>query len=185
MSREPVDPLRQERPLFGQRRAHVEALEAEVRTKIHALDAELGQLYRERKLLVEQLRSHERRLRVRLGRPGRRPAPDGSEELPPLPVDVTWLYGRRLRAVCLQLLVRLGPMRLVELHRLLHRHHFAVASRHAVKALADALGYEADEGRARRIRRGTYEASPAARLRTGPLWPGGPSFGSLEPPAAA
>ena len=48
----------------------------------------------------------------------------------------------------------------------------AVAGSHAVKALADALGYEVDGGRCRRVRRGVYELDPSrparSRARCGP-----------------
>jgi hypothetical protein len=93
--------------------------------------------------------------------------------LPPVPEGAVFLRGRRLRALCLAILARLGPLPLPELHALLHRHGFAVAHDHPVKALADALGHEADGGRARRIARGVYELVPGTRLPSR-LWPGGP-----------
>ena len=64
-------------------------------------------------------------------------------------------------------------MTLVEIHRELHLNGYAIASRHPVKRLADALAYETRKGRARRVDRGIYaldelnpqhaDASPASR----------------------
>ena len=57
-------------------------------------------------------------------------------------------------------------MTLVELHRELHLNGYAIASRHPVKRLADALGYEHLKGRARRVERGVVHdrrAEPRAR----------------------
>jgi hypothetical protein len=75
--------------------------------------------------------------------------------------------------VCLAILSALGPQALPDLHAMLHRAGFAVANDLPVKALADALGYEADGGRARRVSRGVYALMPGTRLPAR-LWPGGP-----------
>jgi hypothetical protein len=59
-------------------------------------------------------------------------------------------------------------MALPEIHRALHLTGFRIAGDHAVKQLADALGYEHDHARARRVVRGVYaigELSPARRRR--------------------
>jgi hypothetical protein len=59
--------------------------------------------------------------------------------------------------VCLALLRSAqGALSLRQLHVLLHRTGYAIAHRAPVKALADALGHEADIGRARRVARGCY-----------------------------
>ncbi len=60
------------------------------------------------------------------------------------------------------------PLSLPEIHRALHVGGYAIAGRTPVKTLADALGYEHDRGRARRVRRGVYELAeltPARRRR--------------------
>ena len=57
-----------------------------------------------------------------------------------------------------------------QIHCLLHRAGYAVAHYHPVKALADALGHEADAGRA--------QQGPPSDLRPPP---GDPADGDLEP----
>ena len=87
----------------------------------------------------------------------RRRAVSHEEPLPPTAAKPMWLWGRELRAVCLALLrTAQGALSLRQLHVLLHRAGYAIAHRTPVKALADALGHEADVGRARRVARGCY-----------------------------
>ncbi len=172
-----VDPLFGEGPLGGQRRARVIARCEELAAGIDELDRQLKGLIRQRRELTGELRAHRRRLFPSIGVRGRQPGPDGSVQLPPVPDGATFLYGRRLRALCVGLLSRLGPMPLVQLHALLHKLKFAVAGATPVKALADALGYETDIGRARRVERGVYEALVAPPNR--PLWPKGPTLAQL------
>lgn len=71
--------------------------------------------------------------------------------------NATQLWGRKLRAACREILQRRGPTPLVEIHAQLHREGYAVQHPHPVKALADALGYDTDQGRVRRNQRGVYE----------------------------
>lgn len=178
-----VDPIRQEGPLFGQRRAVVRERCDLLADSIAELDQRLGEISAERRRLARELKVERRRLWPVLSQCGRQPAADGREQLPVVRQGATFLWGRRLRAACVALLSRFGPMALSELHALLHRCHLAVAGTNPVKALADALGHEHDAGRARRIRRGVYRASGESTERwSGParrLWPGGPAIGDV------
>ncbi|MCC6436720.1 MAG: hypothetical protein IT196_16910 [Acidimicrobiales bacterium] len=70
---------------------------------------------------------------------------------------------------------RLGAVSLAELHAVLHRLGYAVAGANTVKTLADALGYEHDAGRVRRVRRGVYEFPPGSPAPNR-LWRGGPAL---------
>ena len=85
------------------------------------------------------------------------------EPLPPTSEHPTPLSGVELRAICLAFLRRArGPLTLRQVHALIHRAGYLIASWYPVKALADALGHEADTGRLQRIRRGTYANPPDA-----------------------
>lgn len=180
-----VDPFREEGPVYGAKRAAVHAQCERLTTSIADLDRQLAEIAAQRRRMVLELRQHRRRLWPNLARRGRRPGPDGTEQLPPIRHGATYLWGRRLRAACLAILSRNGPgpLPLAELHALLHRHHLAVAGRHPIKALADALGYETDQGRTERAERGCYRATPATIAQwtnpRRPLWPGGPAFPDL------
>jgi hypothetical protein len=92
------------------------------------------------------------------------PAPVGRPALP-----ARELRGRALRYAALATLVRARrPLTLPEIHRALHVGGYAIAGATPVKTLADALAYEHHHGRARRVRRGTYELgdlTPARRRR--------------------
>ena len=170
-----TDSLRDEGPLFGERRRGVQAECERLASTIDTLDAELDRIARQRRELAQQLRGHRRRLWPRLAKRARLPGPDGSVQLPPVPRGAVFVRGRRLRRACLVLLARMGSMALIEIHVMLHRFGFAVASSYPVKALADALAYEAEQGRATRVSRGVYEAQPGAP-RSLP-WPlGAPPF---------
>lgn len=161
-----VDPIRQSSPVVGQKRRRLEREYAQLQADIDDLDRQLRRLSLRRRALGEQRRSVHRRLWVNLARRGRRAAPDGREALPPLSGRASMLWGRRLRAACLAILARRGPLPLVEIHAELHRLGYGIAQAHPVKTLADALGYEADQGRVVRVERGTYRLSPATQLRT-------------------
>lgn len=161
-----VDPLRQQGPVFGEKRRRLEAVRHELDAKLSELDNQLKALADQRRHLANQRRTVHRTLWPNLAKRGRRAAPDGSEALPPVPHDVVWLFGRRLRSACIAILARLGPLPLVELHGHLHRLGFGIAHSHPVKALADALGYEAEQGRAARVARGTYALAPGTVLRS-------------------
>jgi hypothetical protein len=95
----------------------------------------------------------------------------GPPPIPPAAPNAHALWGRHLRSGCLAVLARNGrSMSLVEIHRELHLSGYAIASRHPVKRLADALGYETINGRARRVRRGVYvlgHLNPGERRRIG------------------
>ncbi|MGE0732710.1 MAG: hypothetical protein AB7O92_05380 [Acidimicrobiia bacterium] len=175
------DPLFGEGPVFGRKRAAVEALCAELTTELEEVYRQLIALARRRRDLAAQLTQQRRRLHRRLPWPGRSPASDGAAQLPPIPHDATYVWGRRLRSTCRAILSRLGQATLVELHATMHRLGFAVASRTPVKALADALGYDADAGHVLRIRRGTYGFPPGARRPTA-MRRGGPPIGHVPPP---
>jgi hypothetical protein len=160
-----VDPIVRHTMLLGHRRAAVVQRCQELEHQLSDVDEALSALIRQRKAIAEELRAQRDRLLTTLQRLGRRPAPEGFAALPPVPADAQFVRGRRLRGICLALLARFGDQSLVELHGLLHRHGFAVDHRHSVKALADALGYETDRGRVRRVRRGVYAANGAPPRR--------------------
>ncbi len=173
-----VDPLRHERPVFGKLRA---ALLAECRNltgEINELDDAINALVAQRNQLLEKLERRRRRLSFSTGY-GRCADVDGAEQLPPIPANAIRLRGRRLRRACLALLLKVGRLALPQLHALLHLHGFAVDSGYPVKALADALGHEHDEGRAVRVDRGTYELAPHVVVPP-VLWRGGPSLGTFS-----
>ncbi len=152
------------------RRRHPDLVRAELeRTRLldelDTVDTELSALATRRCAIARRLAE----LREALWpadryRRGRQPGELGVTDLPPLPDDPVWLYGRRLRSVCLALLRRTGRLGLRDLHALLHAHGYGIDSNHAVKALADAMAYEVDARRAIRVRRGEYECTgPAPR----------------------
>ena len=127
--------------------------------RLDELDAALEALSRERLALLDNLDD----LRATLWpidprSKGRRPPADHERALAPAADDARLLAGRRLRSMCMSILRRHGPLRLRDLHDLLHRYGYAVGGTEPVKVLADALGYEHDCGRARRIARGVYDA---------------------------
>lgn len=159
-----VDPLRQRTPVFGEKRRKLEQAHDDYEERIAALDRELDDLCQRRRELVAKRRLVRRQLFVNLAKRGRRALDDGTEALPPIDHQPRWLYGRRLRAMCLRILARRGPLTLVELHAQLHRLGCAIGHRHPVKALADALAYETELGRARRVSRGVYELVAGTRL---------------------
>ena len=158
MSSRRQDQLRHEGPLFGEkRRALIEACDT-LLAEIDSVDSELAELAARRRRLVVELRKRRTRLLpARLKAPlGRQPVPDGSVRLPPVRRDSTPLWGRRLRQACVAVLRRTGALALPELHALLHHHGFRVDHVNPVKALADALAYESEVGRAERLERGVY-----------------------------
>ncbi len=93
----------------------------------------------------------------------------GPPPIPPVAPGARPLCGKQLRSVALAILSRhRRPMTLVEVHRELHLNGYAIASRHPVKRLADALGYETINGRASRTERGVYRLgmlNPGERRR--------------------
>lgn len=177
------DPIVGSGRVFGRKRAAVERECAELAEQIAELDRQLFDVIEQRRKLADQLESQRRRLYRRLVDRGRAPAADGGVQLPPLPDEAPFLWGRRLRSTCRAILSRLGQATLVELHITLHRLGYGVASRTPVKALADALGYDADVGNVDRVRRGVYRFPPGAAPPTR-LWRGGPPIGPIPPLAA-
>ncbi len=152
-----LDPVRTAASQLHAARDAALAERDELLDRLDDLDREIVAIAQRRAQLASRLAE----LRDRLWPPshrhrGRRPSPTGERELPPLPERPTWLEGRRLRSVCLALLRRVGPLTLPRLHALLHAHGYGIDSAHAAKALSDALSYEVECGRARRIRRGEY-----------------------------
>ncbi|MPY92536.1 MAG: hypothetical protein GEV08_05545 [Acidimicrobiia bacterium] len=163
-----VVPTSQLRPLDPSVRAAVEGQRTSLVVQLRAVDRSLAALAKERRRLLDRLAETTQRLVVPADwSRGRRPGMNTLEDpLSPLPEEPTWLFGRRLRAVSLRLLQRCGVLPLRQLHALLHLHGFGVMGAHPVKALADALGHEADVGNALREARGRYRASPGYRPRT-------------------
>lgn len=162
MQQRRVDPIRQATPILGKKRQRLQATYDRLDQQVRHIDRQLRELSARRIALAAKRRDAHRQLFINLAKRGRRAAPDGSEALPPLPHDTTWLWGRRLRSVCRALLAAGGPTDLVTLHARLHRQGYGVAGNNPVKALADALGYETDEGRVCRERRGVYRLVGAA-----------------------
>jgi hypothetical protein len=96
----------------------------------------------------------------------RRPRVPGPAPIPrPLPGALP-LSGRPLRRAVLAILLRANtPLTLTEIHGALRRDGYELASQHPVKQLANALGYEASRGRARRTARGTYRIGTLSPYR--------------------
>jgi hypothetical protein len=134
--------------------------------RLDRLDDELEELSRERQAIVAALTE----LREVLYPPipwakGRRPPDVDHAPLPPATEGSTALGGRDLRATCLTILRRHGALSLVELHGLLHRYGYVISARRPVTALSDAMAYEVEQRRARRVERGVYEAIDAPPRR--------------------
>jgi hypothetical protein len=154
--------LRHIRPIRD--RAWLFQRQDELTAEMEAVDAEqrqLGQkffeLRRELKAVHELLwpptPGYDHRKTARPELPG--PAP-----IPPPPPDATLLRGRALRRAALAALGRAGvPQALPDIHRALHLAGQRLTSDQPVKQLADALRYEEQKGRVRRVARGTYERS--------------------------
>jgi hypothetical protein len=154
-----LDPIRRRGDLDPAVRRKLHRTSDRLRRELDRTDRLLAQLGARRHRLAGQLAQNRDRLWPKdRDRYGRRPGPDGAVVLGPLPTRPTKLWGRRLRAACLAILGATGESSLPELHAHLHHRGYEVDSAHPVKALADALGYETDQGRARRIARGVYEA---------------------------
>lgn len=112
----------------------------------------------------------------------RRPPLHDQPGLPPIAAGAVFLAGRPLRAACRAILHRRGPIALTDLHAALHLSGYAVASLRPVQALADAMGYEAEQGRAQRVARGVYGPAGRAPATTIPDPVVGESPGWLPPP---
>jgi hypothetical protein len=157
-----VDPIRVHAFVLGEKRRRLLAERDRSVAALAALDRRLVALSRERRRLVRVLRGQRRVLFPDYAKRGRQPSPDGEERLPPVAADATRLWGRRLRAACRAVLAAArAPVALGDLHAVLHDQGYAVHSGHVVKALADAMAYEVESGRARRVGRGVYELAPS------------------------
>lgn len=159
--------------------AELAGLDAELRTRTARRTAILDEL----DVMRERLWPIEPRQR------GRRPPAHDESPLSPMAVDARPLWGSELRSFALAVLAHHGPTRLRDLHDLIHRYGYCIDSRTPVKALADALGYEADAGRAVRVRRGVYRSTtfgpPPRRAATGPApAPLAPGADHVEPVTA-
>ena len=157
-----LPPTRQHGRLHPATRARLNARHQQLVNDVRATDAVLAAAAKERRRhLTELAEIHDELYPKTLWCRGRRPGPDRlTDPLPPLPADPTWLWGRRLRAVCLRLLHRCGTLPLRQLHAMLHLHGFGVAGEHPVKTLADALGHETEHGTTQRVARGQYRTTP-------------------------
>ena len=136
------------------------AEEDHARQRIDTIDQALVDLAAERRTLLERIRDLQHELRPPLTdhRGRRRRQVSHEEPLPPIDGDPTWLSGRELRAICLAFLRRSRvATTLRQLHVLLHRAGYAIASAYPAKTLADALGFETRAGRTTRTRRATYQ----------------------------
>ncbi|MSX32744.1 MAG: hypothetical protein F2782_04500, partial [Actinobacteria bacterium] len=100
---------------------------------------------------------------------GRRPRIPGPAPIGPPADPAIHAWGKHLRFAALAVLAReQRPLTLPEIHRALHANGYRLHHVGSVKQLADALGYEHDIGRARRVARGIYEIgelSPYERRR--------------------
>jgi hypothetical protein len=159
--------------IWGLDRAQLKLLRRQLIDEAGSIDRDFQRLARRMAVVRAQLRE----LRDRLWPAGsgrgfrgvRRPRIGGPEPVGRPAPPARALRGRELRYASLGALVRAGrPLSLPEVHRALHVSGYAVAGATPVKRLADALGYEHDIGRARRVRRGVYEIgelTPARRRR--------------------
>jgi hypothetical protein len=161
-----TDPIRQFSFVIGKQRERLKETCERLDEELRDLDRQLGVLaQRRRAVAAERLRLHRILWPVIHKKRGRQPRPDGGVALPALPANATWLYGRRLRGVCLAILGARGPLPLTELHAQLHRLGFGVDHPHAVKALAEAMAYETALGHAVRLKRGVYGLVPGTPLK--------------------
>jgi hypothetical protein len=154
-------PIRRQRRRPDARLQRLLEAEAHIRQEINDLDEVVVEASRRRRRLLEELGSLIDQIRPSCvgARGRRRRAVSHEEALPPTAKRPKLLSGRELRAVCLAFLRKAGSaLTLRQLHALLHRAGYAIAHHHPVKALADALGHETDQGRAKRTARATYAA---------------------------
>ena len=148
--------------------------------RLRQIDEQLVQVSDERRAIVDALAE----LREQLYPPvpwakGRRPPDVDRSPLPPATEGSQAISGRDLRITCLTILRRHGTLCLPELHGLLHRYGYLIAATRPVTALSDAMAYEVEHGRARRVERGVYRATdrPDPTRRTAPpleAFPSGP-----------
>jgi hypothetical protein len=133
--------------------------EDQLRDEIRQLDQQMLDLAARRQTLLDRAKRlhHEIRPTYASCRGRRRRNVTDEAPLPPVAANPTHVMGRELRALCLTFLQQAGrALALRELHAQIHRAGYAIFHPHPVKALADALGHEADAQRCRRVRRGVY-----------------------------
>jgi hypothetical protein len=88
----------------------------------------------------------------------RRPDLPGPAAIPPPAQGAQPLRGRALRRAVRAALANAGrPLTLTEIHRALHLSGCQLTSDQPVKQLGDALRYDEQHDRVRRVARGTYE----------------------------
>jgi hypothetical protein len=127
--------------------------------RLERIDERFAELGDERRAIVDELAALRDELYpVVTWSKGRRPPRLDHAPLPPALAGSQTVSGRDLRAVCQAILRRHGPLGLTELHAMVHRYGYVVGARRPVTALSDAMAYEVECGRARRVERGVYEA---------------------------
>jgi len=178
----PPPPPRRLRPGQMRRDLWVEA-HTTASVRLRGIDSELEQVLERRVRCLDELTD----LRARLNRRWshhhvRRHARVDEPPMPPARPEARALEGIDLRAVCVTLLRRHGPLELRALHGLLHQYGYTVGGVRPVQRLGDAMAYEARCGRLRRVRRGTYAAEGAAPPPPRQRWDGpAPEPGSPLP----
>ncbi len=150
--------LRREHPrLWPNHRRLVRLAHDEDARTLSELDAELELLTARRRAYVERLRTYRRRLYPGMrNRHHRRTQLAHDPPMPPAPADATPVAGLELRRLAVSILDAHGAVSLRELHGLIHRYGYRLASERPVQRLADAMAYEVRNGRAQRVDRGVY-----------------------------
>lgn len=158
MSYNRVDPIRVHGVALGAKRDRLLDYLSSATDELREIDRQLDDLARQRRQVAAHIHQARHSLWPNRSKRGRKPAPDGTERLKPAPAGAIALWGRRLRAACRAILsTHDGALDLPELHARLHDRGNVVKSLHPVKALADAMAYEVEIGRARRVERGVYQ----------------------------
>jgi hypothetical protein len=135
------------------------AEEDQLRDEIRDLDQQMLDLAARRQQVLQRVRKvHDQVRPVYSACRGRRRRQVTHEPpLPPVAEHPVLVIGRELRTLCLTFLRQAArALSLRSLHAQLHRAGYAVHHPHPAKALADALGHEADHRRCARVRRGVY-----------------------------
>ncbi len=163
-----LTPLR--RRVLGPRRAELSARQHDLCDELDELDREAIEWSARRHALVTEIDHIHDQLWPRFERwHGRRPPRPDHPLLPALEPHADVVGGRRLRAVAITILRRHGLLSLRDLHGLIHAYGYCVYGTHPAKNLADAMGYEVEQGRADRIERGRYQAADRRPGRDVPL----------------